>query len=391
MSTQQIIEPDDDDEFDESAGTAMVVSGGIAIAHARAEIDGQVATAKAYPRDVKLAMREILQDATESEDIAEECIYALPRAGKPIKGPSIRFAEIVYQNWGNCRSTAVTLDVDRVNKMVVTEATFIDLEKNTAYKATDTMRIVNSRGVIYKDDMIFQTCKASQAKARRNAILGGVKKRFWHKAFEACEQIAAGTVQTLAARREKMIKQFAKFGVKPEQIFASLGIAALEDVTLEHMVTLTGMFNNLKSGDETVESMFARPDAKEKPSTLDKFAEQGDGGEKVDKATGEVKTAEPENTGEADTTAAQPREQATAGAPKADDKPGQTDAPAGDGPKTEIEYEAYAREWIAGKGTEEEEGKRWADEKKLRNSCGVQREARDRLAALLNEKHKAQS
>ena len=75
--------------------------------------------------------------------------------------------------------------------------------------------------------MIVVTGNAACSIARRNAILAGVPKAIWRKAFEASERVVAGDIQTLATRREAAMKAFATFGVKPEQIFAALDVKGI--------------------------------------------------------------------------------------------------------------------------------------------------------------------
>src|SRR5450631_3785003 len=72
----------------------------LAVSLARAEVDQQITTAHAYPRSIARAVKGIMTLATLDEQTAEECVYALPRGGKAIKGPSIRFAEIIGSQWG---------------------------------------------------------------------------------------------------------------------------------------------------------------------------------------------------------------------------------------------------------------------------------------------------
>lgn len=255
----------------------------LAIGLTKAEIDQQISTAKAYPRLVSRVTQNILSLVTIDEQSAEECSYALPRGGKPIVGPSIRLAEIIAGQWGNCRVGARVVHIDRIEKFVEAEGIFHDLETNTATTARVRRSISDKYGKIYKDDMIIVTGNAACSIAKRNAILGGVPKAVWRKAYDEAEKVVKGDVKTLAERRELIFKAFAAFGVKPEQIFAALGIAGEDDITLEHIPTLTGMRSALKSGEATVEEMFggqSRPDG-EKKSTSQKmqdFAKGDDAG-----------------------------------------------------------------------------------------------------------------
>lgn len=233
------------------------VDASLAVGLSRAEIDTQIATARRYPRQLTKVAQNILSLATLDEETAEESMYALPRGGKPIKGPSIRFAEIVRSSYGNCRAAARVVHVDRVEKVVIAEGVFHDLETNTATRAEVRRRICDKYGRIYKDDMINVTGNAACSIALRNAILGGVPKALWRKAYHAVEQTIAGDVTTLAVTRDRAVKALANFGVTPEQIFAALGVAGIDDVSIEHIPTLRGMFAALKNGEATVEEMFS--------------------------------------------------------------------------------------------------------------------------------------
>lgn len=230
----------------------------LAISLARAEVDQQISTAHAFPRSITKATRNISSLATLDEQSAQECIYALPRGGKPIKGPSVRLAEIIASQWGNCRVGARVVHVDKIEKYVEAEGVFHDLESNTATTARVRRRISDKAGKVFNDDMIVVTGNAACSIAKRNAILGGVPKAVWRKAYESVEHVIAGDVKTLAVRREQALKAFAVFGVKPEQIFEQLGVKGVDDVTLDHIITLTGMHSALKSGEASVEDMFGQ-------------------------------------------------------------------------------------------------------------------------------------
>ena len=246
----------DEDTGEITAAPMIVAETGMVTALTRAELDTQIATARAYPRSITHVRDEILSLATLDEQTAAECMYALPRAGKPIRGGSIRLAEICHQTYGNCRAEARVVAIDRQNKVIIAEATFHDLQRNSAIRTTEQRRIADKRGRLFNDDMIVMTGKAACAIAKRNAIFAGIPKGLWRAALEAAERVVAGDIKTLATRRDGAVKAFAVFGVKPEQIFAALGVEGLDDITLEHIPTLLGMHSAIKSGEETVETMF---------------------------------------------------------------------------------------------------------------------------------------
>lgn len=222
----------------------------------KAEVDQLITTARAYPRSLKQVQTRIMSLATLDEESAEECMYALPRGGKPIKGPSIRFAEILKQSFGNCRAAARVVAVDRTEMYVEAEGIFHDLETNSSTTARVRRRISGKNGKVFNDDMIIVTGNAACSIAMRNAILAGVPKPLWRRAYETVQATITGDVTTLSVNREKALKALAAFGVKPEQIFAALGRDGLEEITVDDIGTLRGMYSALKNGEATVEEMF---------------------------------------------------------------------------------------------------------------------------------------
>lgn len=223
---------------------------------AQAEMDQAVTTARAFPRSIQKAMTNILSLATLDETTAQECIYALPRDGKPIKGPSVRLAEIIASQWGNCHIGSRIVAVDRVEKVVVAEGVFHDLETGMKRVAQIHRRISDKYGKLFNDDMIAVTGNAAASIALREAILKGVPKAIWRKAYEAAEHVINGDVKTLVQRRDEVIKAFAAWGITPEQIYACIEVNGPDDVGLEEIGTLRAIFVAIKSGESSVEDYF---------------------------------------------------------------------------------------------------------------------------------------
>ena len=256
------------DQFDEGREvTAMTVEGGTAALINRGEIDMQISTAHKFPRSIKRFRNEALQMVTLNEQIAESCIYALPRGNKTIEGPSARFAEVIASAWGNCRAGARVVS-DQGN-FVTAQGVFHDLERNVAITYEVQRRITDNKGRRYNDDMIGVTGNAASSIALRNAILKGVPKAFWDDMYQAARATVMGDFKTLANRRAEAMKAFVALGVKAEQVFAKLGVSGVEDIGLEHLVTLRGLITAIKEGDTTPEQAFGdmdTPATKEAPA-----------------------------------------------------------------------------------------------------------------------------
>jgi hypothetical protein len=272
--TDEVIERELPQQID--TGVLAVIS--------KAEIDVQIATAHRFPRSVRAFRDEAFSMVTLTEAVAEECIYALPRDGKTIEGPSARFAEVIASAWGNSRAGARV--VDDSGEFVTAQGVFHDLQKNVAITYEVKRRITDKKGRRYNADMIGVTANAACSIALRNAILKGVPKAFWADVYEAARKTIMGDFQTLANRRASALAAFQKFGVKAEQIYANLGVAGEEDITLEHVVTMRGMLTALKEGDSTPEQMFptAQPEVTER-SAQSALKAAATGGKKDEKKT----------------------------------------------------------------------------------------------------------
>jgi len=312
----------------------------LAVQLAQAELNQAVTTAKAFPRSITTAVNNIMTLATLDEETAKESVYALPRGGKPIKGPSIRFAEIVASQWGNCHTGSRVVAVDKFEKVVIAEGVFLDLETGMKRTAQIRRRIVDKNGRLYNDDMIVVTGNAAASIAMREAILKGIPKAVWRKAYERCESVIAGDVKTLAVNRDEAIKAFAVWGIKPEQIFSALDVGGLDDIGLNELGTLRAMFKAIKDGDQKVEDYFpavadqtkAADAAKGTAAKLGKIAEEGQ------KASEEKAKPEPEKKADE----------------KAESKPAKTEEAA---PKeTAAEDQPAAQEANAAETTAEGEG-----------------------------------
>ena len=196
----------------------------LAVDLARAEVDVAIATAHRYPRQLDTVLKKIGTLACYNDVAAENCIYSLPRGGKPIIGASIGFANIVASSWGNCTDAARIVHIDRHEKTVMAEGGFHDLETNRKTLVPVQRRIVDRQGRLFSDDMIMVTGMAAASIARRNAILNAVPRALWFPIYEQALSIVRGTVETFAERKAKAIQAFAQFGVKPEQIYMALGL-----------------------------------------------------------------------------------------------------------------------------------------------------------------------
>jgi hypothetical protein len=348
----------------------------LAVDLARAEIDQAIATAHRYPRMLDTVIKKIETLACYNDAAAENCIYSLPRAGKAIIGPSVSFANIVAQAWGNCTDGARITYIDRKEKVVIAEGGFHDLESNRKTVLPVQRRIVDKQGRIFNDDMIMVTGMAAASIARRNAILNAIPRAVWFPIYERCLQIVRGTVETFSERKDKALKAFAQFGVKPEQVFGVLGLKGEVELTLEHLPTLRGMYSALRNQESTVEEMF--DPRKKTGSSFETVSNPLGDEETVDQETGEIKQKK------------RGRPKTKADAPPVEEPPPQQEPerkePTQPVPHNADEYRKYLAGWLMDAKDARIIEERWRAERQMRGDAGVIEDSFEQARALKDER-----
>jgi hypothetical protein len=225
------------------------------------DIDIQVATAKRYPRSIARFTKTALDMVTLDRAVAAQCFYALPARDhdtkKSIIGPSARFAELAASAWTNLRIEGRPIREE--DRFIVSRGTAWDLECNVATAFEVRRRITTRNGARFGDDMIGVTGVAATSIAMRNAVLKAIPKPFWEPIWQAARKAAIGDAKTLAGRRADMVEYFGKMGIGAADVFAHLGVAGIQDVTLDHVEYLVGLATAIREGDRTIDDVFNAP------------------------------------------------------------------------------------------------------------------------------------
>lgn len=242
----------------------------------RAAIDAQIATARAFPRDIELFKKRALSMVTFDLETAESCIYSRPvgkeknpKTGKweekNAEGESIRMAEIVAACYGNLRVAARI--VEQTPTYVKCEGVSHDLESNYAAKSEVVESTVTKDGSPYSARQSTVVAKAALSKAYRDAVFRTVPKSMCKFLRIAAENMMAKAAAGLtpADRFAKALKWFSKRDAEltPERVLAALQVKAPADLTEEHFTTLTGLKTAITDGDSSVAEAF--PPISQKP------------------------------------------------------------------------------------------------------------------------------
>jgi hypothetical protein len=244
------------DEFRVDASAMAIVN--------RSEVEMQITAAHQHPRKIKVFLQTATAMATITREVAESCIYTLPRGvddegnKKQITGPSVRLAEIMASSYGNLHVGARVLDAD--DKEIIAQGVAWDLEKNVRITVETRRRITNKKGKRFSDDMVTVTGNAAASIALRNAIFRIVPRSYVQAVYQRARAVAVGSVQTLTQRRGEAIANFNRLGVSTERVLERVGKAGVVDVGLEELETLIGIATAIRDHGATIEEHF--PSAK---------------------------------------------------------------------------------------------------------------------------------
>lgn len=236
----------------------------------RSEVDIQITTAKTYPRVLSHVLNQIETYATMDTETAEDCFYALRRAGANgdtiIEGVSVRMAEIIAGAWGNMRVQTRIIGND--GKTITVQGMCHDLETNLAVSVEVKRRITNRQGQTFSEDMQVVTGNAASAIAFRNAVLKVVPKAVTKNVIDRVKKVAMGQSIDLEAARQRLISYYLKLGVPADQLFSYLNITSIDEMDKEKLFELKSLANAIKEGTTTVKESFAEHTAEAKKEAL---------------------------------------------------------------------------------------------------------------------------
>jgi hypothetical protein len=261
-ATAEIVKPESGTVGEELA--QQVAQGNTII---RLENTTQMAVAVQRRRDNKAVLDEALEVLELSPTLVEAAIYSKPVGKDPqtgkqkyAEGLSVRAAEELRRIYGN-NSAGTSVLEDRKDEIII-GAVFVDMEKNTRYaaekavskffKKSGTNQIVQ----IPPDRLQDVVVPAHASKLLREVVLRSLPA--WLKSeFEAKARdlMLKGNLPKL---RAGMVQKFGEMNVTEEMILKHLGRAALKDVTRDDIVTMRGVYNAIRDGEQTVEDVFGK-------------------------------------------------------------------------------------------------------------------------------------
>lgn len=220
----------------------------VAESRAVAEVQAQYVIAKKFPRDENASYMRIMR-ACERPFLAEQAMYAYPRGGTLVTGPSIRLAEAMAQAWGNI--DCGIREVSQSDGMSVAEAYAIDLETNI--RIAKTFHVPHSRDTkqgkkrLTDSRDIYEMVANQGSRRLRACILGIIPGDVIDAAVGQCGKTLESSDVPMADQIRAVVKAFDELGVKSEHLEKRLGHKL--DVTIpQEIVTLRGIYKSIKDG-----------------------------------------------------------------------------------------------------------------------------------------------
>ena len=234
------------------------------------EVQGAIVLARKFPRDLNAIDLKIDQ-ACKRQKLAEKAMYAYPRRGSVVTGPSIRLAEAIAQIYGNLDFGIRELE-QRDGESVV-EAYCWDSESNVRQTKTFTVKHNRkARGKITRltdPRDIYELVANNGARRLRACILGVVPGDIIDSAVEACEKTLAGANKApIADRVKSMLKLFSDIGVSQKMIEKRLG-HKIEATIETEILSLAKIYNSIKDEMSSRWDWFENPEKKGESSSGD--------------------------------------------------------------------------------------------------------------------------
>jgi hypothetical protein len=230
----------------------------------KAELDVQITTAKAYPRNVERCIQEAMEMATIDEETAESCIYSLPRGKNDdgqqayIKGESIRLAEIIVSAWGNIHCATRITEND--GKTITAEGVTWDLEKNVKIAQEVKRSILDKYGKTFRPDMQVVTGNAASSIALRNSIFKVIPKVYVQKVYRAAVNFVIGDQTKLSQKIKSVFLRFQKLGIEKEKILNYFGKKEESAITADELEEMIGIGTAIKEKSLSIEKAFLHID-----------------------------------------------------------------------------------------------------------------------------------
>jgi hypothetical protein len=207
-------------------------------------------------RNVKKLQQELFKRCTVTPDVARQCFYEKPVDGgkDTVVGPSVRFAELVADTWGNI---AYGYRVAHMGQISVTVHGYaLDTQTNVWF-TSELQRSIDDWGARKKGEDIEVFTKSMGAIITRDCVLKVVPAAFVE---ETLDSIIAWSYVAQAEIEEEALKYLESIGISRDKFRERFG----HDFGFNQYRKVFGFKTALQTGEATLDDLFPMTDAEKK-------------------------------------------------------------------------------------------------------------------------------
>lgn len=223
---------------------------------AMAEIQAAIIMAKQDRRNENQCYMEII-DSCKRPFLAEKAIYAYPRGGQMVTGPSIRLAEVLAQKWSNLK-VGITM-IKQTSEQTEARAYAYDMQTN--YMVDQDFIVPHKRttkkGVQRLSDErdIRELVANIGSRILRGCILRVIPSDVVDAAVQQCKKTLESSDVPMVEQVRSMVKAFDELGVKVEHIEKRLR-HNLDATIPTEIVSLKSIYRSIRDGMAKREDFF---------------------------------------------------------------------------------------------------------------------------------------
>jgi hypothetical protein len=213
-----------------------------------AEIQASYVISKKFPRNENQCYIKIIESC-KRHSLSEQALYAYPRGGQMVTGPSIRLAETLARHWGNCKVGIEILS--QTDDKTEAKAFALDLENNYLVESCFTVKHqrTTKKGVNRLSDErdIRELIANIGSRHLRGCILRVIPGDITEAAIEQCKRTLETSEIPMSEQIKRLVMAFDEIGVKVEHLEARLG-HNLDATIAQELVTLRSIYKSIKDG-----------------------------------------------------------------------------------------------------------------------------------------------
>jgi hypothetical protein len=231
------------------------------------EVQGAIIMAHTMPRDEEVALRK-LKNAARNMRFAEQAIYAYPRGGNMITGPSIRAAEAMAVYWGNLLFGTKELSQSEADHSSELMSYCWDLESNVrserVFKSKHLRETKKGNYVITSARDVYEKVANDGSRRLRACILAIIPRHITEEFISDCEKTLVGSSgKTIEERAAELLTNFAAIGISKDIIEKKMGVS-VDKFLAKNVVTMGYIYNSIKDNIVPASQFFDIPDSTKK-------------------------------------------------------------------------------------------------------------------------------